>query len=543
MDKVKDRYVFLLLALVMIIVLFVPLGSGNIYGSMTDWVMQHTVFPDYFRTLFYSTGDLTPNLALNLGAGQNAYYFSYNGLLNPIYLLSYLFPFIKMIDYIMIVSILIVIVSAFLIYKWLINNKVNKEIAVIASILFLLMNAFFHAHRHLMFINYMPFLIMGLIGIDKHFKSKKSGLYIIGVFLMIMTSYYYSVGGLLCLVIYGVYKYIQINETKGIKSFLIDGFKFLMPMFIGITMSFVLLIPTIYAIVASRVQSQNMIDLSTLFTPNFNFNGLLYDNYGIGFTVIALIALIYLVLHSRKENRFLSSSLLIVLIIPIFMYILNGMLYLRGKVLIPMSPLFIILISTFLMELKAKKVRLINYGIVILTIVLMALIFRYKFLPFYLDLLVTSISIIIYLTRNKKIWLYISLITIALVSNISFNKTDNYVKRSVYKEIKSNDISKLVNDINKQDSSFYRMADLLDETSLTVNKVYNADYYQTSIYASTFNKHYKVFFDDIFNNAIPYRNSMLTASTNNIIFETLMGIKYIVGEDTNIPIGDRKSVV
>lgn len=537
MDKVKDKYIFLLLAFIMIVVLFVPLGSNNIYGSMTDWVMQHTVFPDYFRTLFYSTGNLTPNLALNLGAGQNAYYFSYNGLLNPIFLLSYLFPFIKMIDYIMIVSILIVIVSAFLIYKWLINNKINKEIAIITSILFLLMNAFFHAHRHLMFINYMPFLIMGLMGIDKYFNNKKQGLFIISVFLMIMTSYYYSVGGLLCLVIYGIYKYIQINEVKSIKSFLTDGLKFLMPMFIGIAMSLVLLVPTIYAIVASRGESQDLINLSTLLTPNFNFNGLLYDNYGIGFTAIAVIALIYLVLHSRKATRFLSSSLLIVLFIPIFMYILNGMLYLRSKVLIPMSPLIIILISAFLMELKEKKVKLINYGIVILTIVLMALLFKYKFLPFYLDLLITSIGIIIYLTKNKKTWLYISLITIALVSNISFNKTDNYVKRDLYEEIKSDDISNLVNDINKQESSFYRMANLLDETSLTVNKVYNASYYQTSIYASTFNKNYKVFFDDIFNNAIPYRNAMLTASSNNIIFETLMGIKYIVGEDNNIPIG------
>ena len=63
----------------------------NIFGSSKDWVNQHILFPEYFRQLFYSTGKLIPNLALNLGAGENIFNFAYYGLLSPIFLFSYLF--------------------------------------------------------------------------------------------------------------------------------------------------------------------------------------------------------------------------------------------------------------------------------------------------------------------------------------------------------------------------------------------------------------------------------------------------------------------
>lgn len=537
MKKIKDIHVFLLLTIIMLAVVFISVGGNNIYGSMTDWVMQHTVFPDYFRTLFYSNGDIVPNLALNMGAGQNTYYFSYNGLLNPFVILSYLFPFAKMIDYIMIISILIVIVSAFLIYKWLTNNKFDQKIAIVAAILFLLINAFFHAHRHIMFIDYMPFLILGLIGIDKYFNDKKSYLYIISVFLIIMCSYYYSVGSLLCLLIYGIYKYIKTDTKKSIKAFFVNGFKFLIPMFTGITMSFILLVPTVFAIIASRSQFKDVVGLDKILIPNFNFSALLYSNYGMGFTSIAVVSLIYVLFFSRAGKRFLSSSLFVMLIVPVFMYLMNGMLYLRDKVFIPMSPLVILLIAIFLTDLKEKKINFANYVAVIIVTIAMAFIFQYYELPFYLDIILTSIGVALYMWKKNMIFIYVPLIIIALCSSILINKNDIYVLKDTYNKLKSSQVDDLISEVNKSDQAFYRMNDLMRETSLTVNKVYNADYYQTSLYASTFNPTYKTFYDNIINNAIPYRNKLMAASASNIMFQTLMGIKYVITDKDNVPIG------
>ena len=60
-------------------IVFLITGSDYIYGSSVDWLSQHSVLPDYFRQSFYDTGRLFPEFNLNLGAGQNAYNFSYYG--------------------------------------------------------------------------------------------------------------------------------------------------------------------------------------------------------------------------------------------------------------------------------------------------------------------------------------------------------------------------------------------------------------------------------------------------------------------------------
>ena len=536
--KRQDYIVLAILSIIFIGLVFIYTGFNNVYGSMTDWVMQHTVIPDYLRTLFYETKELTPNLALNIGAGQNAYYLSYYGLLNPFILMSYLFPFMKMIDYIIVSSIAIVIISSFLIYKWLCYNNINYKIAFISSLLFMLMNAFFHAHRHIMFINYMPFLILGLIGIDRYFDKKKSVLFTISVFLMIMTSYYYSVSGLLCLLIYGIYKYIKQTKKVTIKSFFVDGIKFLCPMFIGILMASILLVPTVFAILSSRSQIKNTVDLLSLFIPRFNFNTMLYDNYGMGFTAISVIALIYTVFCSKRDKRFLSLCLLVLFSIPLFMYILNGMLYLRAKVFIPISPLIIFLVALLLDDLKNKRVNIIDYIKVVIVILIMALIFKYNNEYFYTDLLLTSLGIILIIIKRTKL-LYVILIVISLVSNIPKNMNDNFVSNTTYQNITSSNVDNLLETISN-DKTFYRVENLIGNTSLTVNKIYNSSYYQTSIYSSTYNPYYKDFYDDVIRNAIPYRNNLLRAATNNIVFQTLMGTKYVITDVDNVPIGYEK---
>ena len=95
-----------ILFIILTLMILIPTGF-NMFGSDTDWINQHTVFPEYLRQLFYDTKTLIPNFSLNYGAGQNIFNIAYYGLLNPIILLSYLFPFIKMTHYIMGISIII----------------------------------------------------------------------------------------------------------------------------------------------------------------------------------------------------------------------------------------------------------------------------------------------------------------------------------------------------------------------------------------------------------------------------------------------------
>ena len=177
--KNKD-YNYLWLTLIAIIVILLFMGS-NMFGSKTDWLSQHSVFPEYFRMLFYETGNLFPNLALNLGAGQNIFNFSYYGLFNPLYMISYFLPFVDMVNYIMFMSMIIVLIGTLLMYYFL-KSKFNNKISFIGSLLYLFAcPIIFHAHRHVMFVNYMPFLILALIGVDNYFKKNKSLLLIISI--------------------------------------------------------------------------------------------------------------------------------------------------------------------------------------------------------------------------------------------------------------------------------------------------------------------------------------------------------------------------
>ena len=115
----------------------------------------------------------------------------------------------------MLVSILCLVADVVLFYKWTRNHGVSKGNSILTSILFLLAGPMiFHSYTHIMFVNYMPFLILSLMGTDRYFQKKKSGLLTGSVFLMIMTSFYFSIGGILVLFIYGVFQYLDIQEKQ-----------------------------------------------------------------------------------------------------------------------------------------------------------------------------------------------------------------------------------------------------------------------------------------------------------------------------------------
>ena len=110
-------YLLLTLLALALVLLIWPANSN--YGSKMDWLSQHSVFPEYFRQLFYRTGNLLPDFAPELGGGQNIYYFAYYGLLNPLFLPSYLMPSVPMTDYVAGMAVLCVTASVCLFYYWL----------------------------------------------------------------------------------------------------------------------------------------------------------------------------------------------------------------------------------------------------------------------------------------------------------------------------------------------------------------------------------------------------------------------------------------
>ena len=262
----KDFIYLTALVLTFLVLVFFYIKRTYLYGATTDWYQHNISIPEYFRTLFYSSKDLFPDLALNIGSGQNIYNLSYYGLLNPIILLSYLFPHISMLNYLTFTTILIVLISTIMMYKFLRKHDFNEEVSLISSMCFLLSTPIvLHSHHHLMYINYFPFLLMGLYGVDKKFKTNKSWLLILSVFLMIMTSYYFSIAGILCVLIYALYVYLQKNRKVTLKSFFKTLFYMIGPILIGIFLSSLVTIPSLLAIWARRVDTTSIIEPVELF--------------------------------------------------------------------------------------------------------------------------------------------------------------------------------------------------------------------------------------------------------------------------------------
>ena len=541
LSKYKNDIISVLtLIIISLVIVLILVNFTNFFGSKKDWLSQHIMFPDYLRKLFYDTGDFFPNFAFNLGGGQNIYNISYYGLFNPIILISYLLPFVSMMTYIEFSMIVCLIISIILMYYFL-RRRFDSKVSFVSTLLFLTAGCFiFHLHRHIMFVDYMPFLLMALIGVDKYFDKKKISLLVISIFLMILTSYYFSVVGLVCVLLYGIYRYIEDKKSEKItvKAFFKDGFKYLFIMLIPVLLSCVLLLPTLYSLLDGRTATNKDISLLGLLIPNFDISNTLYSAYSLGLSAIFIISLIYGIVTKKREVKVISIIFSVLLVFPIFDYIFNGGMYLNGKAFISMLPLAILLISYFLKNVFNNKNKLkISIIISLIVAVINLLVFLYKeeslCLLFVVDMVLLIIFLLISLKFKKKMILYIYLGIISLIIAIPTNFSDIFVTKEFYDTLDYEETSSKVKQVLDNDNSFYRMSDQsvkLDKA----NYIYDVDYYTGSIYSSLSNSYYKDFYNNLINNEFIYRSYGMLTGNNNIFYNFYIGNKYLLNSSNGM---------
>ena len=285
----KDKLNLVIIIITFLIFTLIITRFTNYYGSLLDWEAQHIAIPNTIRTLFYQNFNLFPDFILNIGAGQNIYYLSYYGLFNPYILISYFLPFIKMVDFISVIGMLIPIISAILTYIWL-RKRYDEKISFMTTILFIFsMSLSFHSHRHIMFINYMPFLILGLFGIDKKYDKNESSLLVISIFLIAISSFYYSISSYIVLIIYYIFKYLEKEEKIVIKDLFFKLLNLSLNFIHGILLSSIVLLPTAAVILNGREKTSVAINFIETLIPKINLLYFLYNPYGIGLTLISIV--------------------------------------------------------------------------------------------------------------------------------------------------------------------------------------------------------------------------------------------------------------
>ena len=406
-----------------------------------------------------------------------------------------------------------------------------------------------------MFVDYMPFLCLALIGVDRYFEQEKSALFTVSVFLMIMTSFYFSIGGMLALVLYGLHRYFEQREEcrVTVSTFLIDGLCFVRPMFLAVLMGSFFLVPTALALTGGRSKGQN-ISLATFFVPQITVERFTYSIYGIGLTTLVITVLLTGLLYRKIYEKVLTYGCVIVLVIPVFTYLLNGGLYIRDKVFIPFLPLLCYLIGIYLEKCRKRELSFIAGIVPYIITTIFVYIARNQFVSkdigkgIWKVLLAESILFLIcyvlycamkrYHKETKEIMMLAlpSVICLAVTMNTFYQmKPDRYVSRKLYRDVVGEQNRQAVKEALKDDG-YYRTEQMGsdDENAADLNRIWDVDQNITSIYSSAYNPDYQTFRQKTFGLEEPFRNGMMQSVSKNPVFQRMMGVRYIVS-DSDVP--------
>ena len=359
---------------------------GEFFGYGSDWLSQHLPLAETLRSAMLDSGRLLP-LYLHLGGGSSVYDFAYYGLLRPDVLLGCLFPQVGM-EYLLAgYSLAGIVLGTNLLFWWL-RRRLRGEpsgacAAAFAAVLYAAATCLFHAHNQLMFVNYLPFLILTFIGIDRMAEQGKGAWLVTGgLSLVYLHSFYYSIS---CLAVCGIYAIdwvrgmrgtcraiadmrgtsepigamrgdpaqAQVCELRGArasgspacagklrrsesstkcekraKSFVL---RLAGCVCLSIGLCAVLLLPTGLDILSGS--KDGGVFAAQLKLLDLTLEGMLYTPYGMGLTLISLYCL--LTALAQRKTRFLAICMLAIVTIPAVSLLLNGLLYARGKILIP----------------------------------------------------------------------------------------------------------------------------------------------------------------------------------------------------------------
>ena len=544
MKFTKKNYIHIAVLTAMYLIMVLVLTRFRYaYGSDLDWGAQHFAIPDAFRREFYKTGDLFPSFLFDLGAGENIYDLSYYGLYSPVILLSYLFPFLPMYLYIQIASVLGMCVSIFLFYRW-VCGKFKPETAFVMTVLFEFSTGLsMHSHRHIMFVSYMPFLILAFGAVDNYFSGKRKYPLVIYTFLCIMCCYFFGVAAVAAITVYGIYEYLRTTEKITFKDFLKKGSHFAGRIITAVLMSAILLVPTLYCMFSGRDAGNAGIKLSELL-PDIQLDFLCYDSYGMGLTLLSLLAVFYTAFEKKqKHTRFLGITMLCFIVLPVFVFALNGTLYIDAKVLIPFTPLCLLLVGRLLEKIKQDDFfRPSSFSFIMSIVstaafagVFMMVAPRKAFVSGFLaiDVAITLVVIAVYYFVRKKAVITAGAVVAAVVAGFCVNLTDTLTEVSKLDYLFSDDMYSLTDEISK-DESVVRTADLIERCD-TPNYIYNDDYHVPNIYSSLHNKKYNTFYFETIYNENEFRNAALTTQSQSFLYQLYMGEKYLITDSSAKP--------
>ena len=513
--------------------LIVP--SGHLFGSETDWYCQHVNIADAMRKQFFASGKWFPDFT-ELGGGANFYTLAYYGFFRPDVFLGYFLPEVSTEAIIQSYAIFEILLGAGLFYFWLVKKNISDIAAFTAGILYISANCLFQAHRQLMFVNYLPFLILAFLCLDNLGTEGDRPLFLphfgvfLSFFLMVLHSFYFFPACFAACTLY----YMFFVEKQGSRRSL--WFRYFLSAALPVLCAMFFLLPAGLAILENKKDVKGSSFLEIL-AVNPTLDSLLYSPYGCGLTLICLYALFLSI--RKKETRKPAAALFCFLFFNIFYWILNGTLYVRPKSLIPFFPILLFLTAKVLMELWENR---LSHSLPLCLLCMIPVFVQAVFCPSqnteltFLDAFLLLVFVISGSFFHRKGLCYrrvgfwsCLLLTAPVLLFLGGSRKETFPEKSspAFTEEEIASLCPLT------DCRF----DILESPLSNTNFVYSGNQKKSTMYSSVSNSNYNAFVYDTLNTPISVRNRVSINGNPNPFQEYLMGVRYIQTTKDRLPAG------
>ena len=339
--KIKENYIFILsfiLPMVIMFVVFTALGVGFI-GDKTivssDMYTQYVAYFGKFKDILSGDGSIFYSFNKSIG-GNNIGLFAYY-LASPLNLLLILFPKSAIGEFIFIIY-LIKIGLASLCFSLYISKVYKKKdlFVVIFSLCYALMSYNICFQMNIMWMDGMMLLPLVALGIEEIILKGKYKLYMIVLFMVVVSNYY--IGYMICIfsVVYFFYKSIIYKKIS-----LPRTFKFFGASFITGGLASFLLIPVLISLSTGKADfnlfseaitiKQNLSSfLSKLFIGSYNMGQVMKSPTNIYCSVMVAELLMLYFFNKEINIRNKIASLIVMVFIALSFFISTFILLWHG---------------------------------------------------------------------------------------------------------------------------------------------------------------------------------------------------------------------
>ena len=522
----------LLLTGLVLVLLFVTLPNGLVYGSNMDWLSQHAALAETIRDACREQGTLLPQV-LPLGGGVNGFQFSYYGYLRPDILIGCLLPEIPMYRILIAYMCVGYLASVLLFDLFLRRELKNDAAALLGSVLFLCAACFFHTHRQVMFINYMPFFLAALLVLQSRCallaeQHRRVGLAAVFLAVAYCNSFYYSIAMLAAV---GWYSYRREGK-KFWRGYLVTAAG-------SVGLAAILLVPSFFVILEHKRETAGALSVPLLL-PKLNF--LLYSSYGMGLTLLVL----YLLLAGLRKKEYRADSLFYLLLIScgIGAWLLNGTLYARGKILVPFVPLFLLHGMRVFLAIWRGEMKWQIYPFLPMAVCLLFHIGSGDLLGMSLDFLLLAVFVAVMratpMSGKAAALACLLLLPAPIVSFAAASFSEDYVSGEKLAQIEAAEHGSIAKTLGAlaREQPLYRFDSLCDPLA-RANRLGEACFGigKSAMYSSVTNQAYSDFYYDLMQTPVQINNQVAILPEENPFLLSFLGVRYLETTQEKLPEG------